>query len=389
MKVSMLTLEYPPHIYGGVGVHVYNLTRQLSKFINIEIRTIKIGDSTREFEQVDNVIVKRYKTWTEVIDKTYGKFKPVFNALSLALAINADGFDSDIVHFHTWYMAVAGFYAKKLYGVKLVATVHSLEPKRPWKREALGEGYSLSLWAERTGLESCDLIIAVSHAMKKDLLEVYGIDSGKIEVIHNGIDENVWKPVYDLEILKKYGIKLPYILFVGRLSKQKGIFTLINAFKKLSQKAYLVLVTGKPDDKILLKELQYSIKHLKNVVWINKTLDRNELIPLYTMAEAFVCPSIYEPFGIVNLEALATETPVIASNTGGIPEIIINHKTGILVEPGNSEALRSAIEHILANPEEARKWGKLGRQHVIENFAWSIVAEKTYKAYMKVIGEDC
>ena len=383
MKVCIFTLEYPPHVYGGAGVHVYNVARHLAKFINVEVRTVSLKKEI-EYHEENKIIVKRYPPWYNILEKVDGKYRPAFKALSLALAINSDRVDAEIIHFHTWYMSLAGFIAKKLYDVKLIATVHSLEPKRPWKREALAEAYNLSLWLERTGLEACDAVIAVSKAMKRDLVEVYGIEEDKIAVIYNGIDETRWRPIVDEKILKKYHIKKPYILFVGRLSKQKGIFNLLKAFKLLSDKASLVLVTGKPDERKVVDEFEKAINEVRNVVWINKMLKDEELIPLYTMASVFVCPSIYEPFGIVNLEAMATETPVVAFKTGGIPELVVDGETGILVRPGDVKELANAIEYVLKNPEIGKVMGENGRKRVLQYFTWSKVARETLKLYEKV-----
>ncbi len=383
MKVCIFTLEYPPHVYGGAGVHVYNVARHLAKFINVEVRTVSLKKEI-EYHEENKIIVKRYPPWYNILEKVDGKYRPAFKALSLALAINSDRVDAEIIHFHTWYMSLAGFIAKKLYDVKLIATVHSLEPKRPWKREALAEAYNLSLWLERTGLEACDAVIAVSKAMKRDLVEIYGIEEDKIAVIYNGIDETRWRPIVDEKILKKYHIKKPYILFVGRLSKQKGIFNLLKAFKLLSDKASLVLVTGKPDERKVVDEFEKAINEVGNVVWINKMLKDEELIPLYTMASVFVCPSIYEPFGIVNLEAMATETPVVAFKTGGIPELVVDGETGILVRPGDVKELANALEYVLKNPEIGKVMGENGRKRVLQYFTWSKVARETLKLYEKV-----
>ena len=384
MKVSIFTLEYPPYVYGGAGVHVYNIAKRLAKFINVEIRTLFLKREA-DLLRKDDIIVKRYPCWYDIVEKTQRKYRPVFKAMSLALAINADKVEADIVHYHTWYMSLAGFMAKKLYNTKLITTVHSLEPRRLWKRSALAEAYNLSSWLEKTGLEACDMIIAVSNFMKNDIVKVYGIDRDKIEVIYNGIDEALWRPVIDENILRKYGIKRPYILFVGRLSVQKGIFTLLEAFKHLSTKATLVLVTGKPDSKEVLERFREAAENLKNVVWINKMLKSEELIPLYTMASVFVCPSIYEPFGIVNLEAMATETPVVASRTGGIPEIVVDGENGILVKPGDARELKDAIEYVLDNSEEGRTMGERGRKRVLQYFSWSKIANKTLKLYRRIV----
>jgi len=387
IDVCVLTLEYPPQVYGGVGVHVDNLTRYLSKYVKLEVRTICVK-GTPSHELRNGIIIKRYDAWDQLLDHCPSSYIPVFKALSLGLNIVSDRVDSKIVHVHTWYMGFAGLLSKELYNVKLVATVHSLEPKRPWKREVLREAYNVSLWAEKTCLKNCDAIIAVSMETKRNIISLYGIEENRIHVIHNGIDEEIWRPARNPRILEKYGIKEPYILFVGRLSRQKGILTLIKAAKNLPSDLTIVLVTGKPDNPNLIMEVSRAVKDLKNVVWINKVLKREELIPLYTMALAFICPSIYEPFGIVNLEAMACETPVIASNVGGIPEAVVDGETGILVTPGNHIELAEAITRLYNNWGMAREMGIRARKRVLEKFTWSIVARKTYNLYMEVLGSQ-
>ena len=382
MKVTVFTLEFPPNIYGGVGVHVSNITKVLARYCDVEVRTIGEKYSSEDYHSVH---VRRYPCWSDIISRTCEKFRPVFKAYSISLAVNSEPIDSDIVHFHTWYMALGGLYAKKLYNVKLVATVHSLEPMRPWKREALGSGYNLSMWAEMQGLKECDAIIAVSGQTKEDIVKSYGISRDKIHVIHNGIDAEVWRPREDLRVLERYGIRRPYALFVGRLSRQKGIFTLVEAAKIVGENCQFVFATGKPDERSILEEFKRKIRDIDNIVWINKMLNINELIPLYTMASVFVCPSIYEPFGIVNLEAMATEAPVVASRVGGIPEIVKDRETGILVEPNNPEQLADAITYLLENPEEAVEMGRRGRRRVLKEFTWEKIAEKTFKLYCSLL----
>ncbi len=385
IDVCMLTLEYPPYVYGGVGVHVDNLTRYLSKYVKLEVRTIRL-EGAPSYELRNGIIVKRYDAWSQLLDNCPSSYAPVFKALSLGLNIVSDRVDSKIVHVHTWYMGFAGFLSKKLYNVKLVATVHSLEPKRPWKRKVLGEAYNVSLWAEKTCLENCDVIIAVSMETKRDIISLYGIEENKVHVIHNGIDEEIWRPIRNPRVLEKYGIREPYILFVGRLSRQKGILTLIEAAKDLPSDLTVAIVTGKPDDPNLIVEVSRAVKNLKNVVWINKVLEREELIPLYTMALAFICPSIYEPFGIVNLEAMACGTPVIASNVGGIPEVVVDGETGILVAPGNPVELAETVTRLYNNRSMAKEMGVRARERILEKFTWSKVAQKTYELYMEVLG---
>ncbi|MGB9635970.1 MAG: glycogen synthase [Thermoplasmata archaeon] len=380
MKVTMIALEYPPNIYGGVGIHLKYLTTALTKFMEVEVRTL--GEKEEKWK-LQGVNVRTYSPWQEmkVLKEKHGK---VLETLSLDLAFVKETIDSEIVHTHTWYANLAGFYAKKLYEKKLIATVHSLEPLRPWKAEQLGKGYNLSVWMEKTGLENCDRIIAVSQEMKKDIERVYGISSEKIVVIHNGIDLTKYTKKESPELLANLGVKKPYILFVGRLTRQKGIFELVEAMKKIRQK--LVLVTGKPDTKEVEKELAEKLQGSENILWINRMLSEEEIIALYSSAQLFVCPSIYEPFGIIILEAMACGTPVVASAVGGIKEIIEHGKNGILVEPGNVEALAEAINRVLSEEELHHRLVREGRRRA-EEFAWERIAEKTFNLYTKVVEE--
>ncbi|MEM3396655.1 MAG: glycogen synthase [Thermoplasmata archaeon] len=379
MKVTMMALEYPPNIYGGVGIHLKYLTRALLKFMDVEVRTI----GNEKPKNMDRVAVKYFVPWKEMseIKERHGK---VLETLSLCLSFVAEPIDGDIVHTHTWYTNLAGFYAKKLYGKKVLATVHSLEPLRPWKAEQLGSGYNLSVWMEKTGLEECDRIIAVSGEMKKDIQKVYGIPENRIVVIHNGIDIEKYRKRENEALLSNLGVKKPYILFVGRLTRQKGIFELVEAMKKV--KDTLVLVTGKPDTAEIEAELAAKLKGMENIIWLNRMLSEEEIIALYSSAQLFVCPSIYEPFGIINLEAMACGAPVVASAVGGIKEVIQEGKNGVLVEPGNVESLVEGIEKVLRDDEFRARLVAEGRKRA-EEFAWERIAEKTFSLYREVVGE--
>ncbi|MCX8174152.1 MAG: glycogen synthase [Thermoplasmata archaeon] len=378
MKVTMMALEYPPNIYGGVGIHLKYLTKALLKFMEVEVRTIGSEPPTK----IDGVPVKYFSPWKAMGDvkERHGK---VLETLSLCLALVAEPIDGEIVHTHTWYTNLAGLYAKKLYGKKLLATVHSLEPLRPWKAEQIGSGYNLSVWMEKTGLEECDRIIAVSEEMKKDIQEVYGIPGNRISVIHNGIDIEKYRKQENEGLLRNLGVRKPYILFVGRLTRQKGIFELVEAMKEV--RATLVLVTGKPDTPEIEGELAVKLKGMENIIWLNRMLSETEIIALYSSARLFVCPSIYEPFGIINLEAMACGAPVVASAVGGIKEVIQDGKNGVLVEPGNVEALAEAINRVLADDELRERLIVEGRRRA-EEFAWERIARKTYLLYREVLG---
>lgn len=378
MKVTMMALEYPPNIYGGVGIHLKYLTRALLKFMDVEVRTVGEGEE----KTIDGVRVKYYAPW-DAMSNLKEKHGKVLETLSLCLTLVAEPIDGELVHTHTWYTNLAGLYAKKLYGKKLLATVHSLEPLRPWKAEQLGSGYNLSVWMEKTGLWECDRIIAVSEEMKNDIVKVYGISEKKISVIHNGIDIEKYRKMENDEILRRLGVKKPYILFVGRLTRQKGIFELVEAMKRV--KARLVLVTGKPDTAEIEAELNAKLKEMDNITWINRMLSEDEIIALYSSAQLFVCPSIYEPFGIINLEAMACGAPVVASAVGGIKEVIQNGKNGILVEPGNVEALVEGIDKVLSDERLREKLIEEGRKRA-EEFAWDRIAEKTFLLYQEVLG---
>jgi starch synthase len=382
VKVTFFTWEYPPNVYGGVGIHVKYLTQALKDKVELEIRTVDAGGQLQKGEEIK---VRRYKPWKALSEGREPRFARVFDALSLNLAFVKDPVNSDLVHAHTWMMDLAGFYAKELYGVKLVATVHSLEPKRPWKEEALGRGYRLSGWAEKTGLEACDRIIAVSSETKKDITDCYGIAPEKIEVIHNGIDDVKYRKREDLTALEAYKVTRPYVLFVGRLSRQKGIFDLVEASEKFPRGVKLVLLTGKPDEANVTEELENAVRNRKNIVWINKMLTEDEIIVFYSGAEVFCAPSTYEPFGIMNLEAMACETPVVSTKVGGIKDAVVDGETGILVAPERPDEIAEAVNRILADKDLARRMGKNGRKRVEAAFSWKRIAEKTYALYENLL----
>ncbi len=380
LRVTLFTNEFPPNIYGGAGVHVDYLTRELSKLMNVDVRCF--GDQDNHFK---NMEVKGYREWEMLNKASDDKFKKVLGPLTTDIAMVSDGISSDIVHCHTWYTFMAGFLAKMLYDIPLIVTIHSLEPLRPWKEEQLGNGYHLSTWMERTGVEAADKIIAVSNDSKKDIMKCYNVPEDKIEVIYNGIDLNQYKKTDSNMAREKYGIDGRYILFVGRISRQKGIIHLIDAVKYLPQDVKVVLCASSPDTQEIKEEMEEKVKLYENIIWIDKMVSKEEVIELYSNADVFVCPSIYEPFGIINLEAMACSTPVVASATGGIKEVVVDGETGFLVEPGNSYELAEKIKVLLNDRNLAALFGANGRRRVEDMFSWKSIAKKTYDLYKNVI----
>ncbi|MGI1690457.1 glycogen synthase [Thermoanaerobacter uzonensis] len=380
LKVTMFTNEYPPNIYGGAGVHVDYLVKELSKLMEVDVRCFGEQNYT-----ADNLKVRGYKEWDKLKENSDPRYQKILGPFSIDLAMVKDDINSDILHCHTWYTFMAGFLAKKLYDKPLVVTVHSLEPLRPWKEEQLGNGYKLSSWMERTGIEAADRVIAVSQGSKEDILKYYNISEEKVEVIYNGIDLNQYQKTDRNIARKKYGIEGKYILFVGRISRQKGITHLIDAVKYLPKDIKVVLCASSPDTQEVLEEVEQKVKLYDNIIWINRMVGKEEIIELYSNAEVFACPSIYEPFGIINLEAMACKTPVVASATGGIKEVVVHEETGFLVEPGNPEELAKYINILLNNKDLAIKFGENGRKRVEEMFSWESIAKKTYEMYKDVI----
>lgn len=384
MKVTFLTWEYPPNVYGGAGVHVTYLTQALAKHIQVEIKTPWIAKTSTKSEK-GMIEVLRYKPWSFLQNASSPGVETLLKAFSINLAFVRDLVESDIVHSHTWYTNLAGFYAKQLYDVKLVSTVHSLEPKRPWKSEAMGNAYRLSSWAEKIGLNACDKIIAVSGEDKKDIMECYGIEERRIEVIPNGVDIGKYKRRENPSILERYNISKPYVLFLGRLSRQKGVFDAVEASRSLPKGVKLVLVTGKADEIKLEEELDRKVKATENILWINKMLSEAEVVALYSSCSVFVSPSVYEPFGIMNLEAMACSRPVVSTRVGGIQDVVVDGETGLIVNPGSPSDLAEAINRILADKGLAEKMGRAGRKRVEKEFSWEKVAEKTLNLYKTML----
>ena len=398
MKVLFLTNEYPPHIYGGAGVHVGYLSRELAKTIDVDVRCF--GDQ--------NVKEGRLKvTGFELDTSSFTCPKPLqsaFGALRRDIDFNTTNIDADLVHCHTWYSHFGGILAKLNYGIPLVITTHSLEPLRPWKREQLAGGYDFSLWVEKTALEMADAIIAVSAETKRDIERLFDVDPKRVQVIHNGIDPDEYRKVDSTAALERHGIdpKKPYLLFVGRIARQKGIIHLVRAIPFMDPDFPIVLCAGAPDTPEIAEEMKEALaaaqKKRKDIFWIEEMLDRPAVIELYSHAALFCCPSIYEPFGIINLEAMACETAVVASAVGGIKEVVVDGETGFLVplkqmkespfEPLNPEKfsrdLAARINQLMKDPHLREKFGKAGRKRAEENFSWSKIAQKTMALYQDV-----
>ena len=395
MKVLFLTNEYPPHIYGGAGVHVGYLTRELAKTMPVEVRCF--GDQRVE---KGNLKVTGFELDTSGFTCPE-PLKSAFGAVRRCTDFNTTNIDADIVHCHTWYSHFGGILAKKNYGIPLVITVHSLEPLRPWKREQLGGGYDFSLWIEKTALEMADAIIAVSGETKRDIERLFDVDPARVHVIHNGIDLKEYYKVDSTDALKRHGIdpKKPYLLFVGRITRQKGIIYLVRAIQYMDPDFQIVLCAGAPDTPEIAREMKTAVesatKKRSDVIWIAEMVDRKAVTELYSHAAVFCCPSIYEPFGIINLEAMACETAVVASAVGGIKEVVVDEETGLLVpleqmkespfeplDPAKfSRDLAAKINQLMGDIKLREKFGKAGRKRAEEKFTWSAIAQKMKALY--------
>ena len=395
MKVLFLTNEYPPHIYGGAGVHVGYLSRELAKMMQVEVRCF--GDQRLE---EGNLKVIGF----ELDSSNFTCPKPlrsVFGAVRRCTDFNTMNIDADLVHCHTWYSHFGGILAKKNYGTPLVITVHSLEPLRPWKREQLAGGYDFSLWMEKTALELADAIIAVSRETKRDIERLFKVDPARVHVIHNGIDLNQYRKVDSTATLNRYGIdpNKPYLLFVGRITRQKGFQHLIRAIQFMDRDFQILLCAAAPDTAAMAQEMKIAVEQAKaqraGIIWIDEMVDQKTACELYSHAAVFVCPSIYEPFGIINLEAMACETAVVASAVGGINEVVVDSETGFLVpleqmkespfEATNPEKfardLAARVNQLMRDPQLRERFGKAGRKRAEENFSWAAIAAKTKALY--------
>jgi alpha-maltose-1-phosphate synthase len=460
MRVGLMTREYPPYVYGGAGVHVEYLSRELAKFIEVEVHAwgeVPPADSLHDAELPHNPNLHVFfnQPWPMITNGTQAKFKGALEALSLNLLQQLHLEKLDVIHTHTWYVSMAGFLAKTLYNIPFVLTTHSLEPLRAWKAEQLGSGYALSSWMERTAILQADAIIAVSNGTKADIQKAYpDVDEKKIHVIYNGIDLNQYQHTPATDALDKYGVdkSKPYVLFVGRITRQKGVTHLVDAIPHLPPGTQVVLCAGAPDTPEIAAEMREKVQALTNVdvsaalhddaptpgtkppattvdsdnvnnppghaastgdatgrghniVWIEQMVSKQEAIQLYSHCAVFCCPSVYEPFGIINLEAMACKAPVVASATGGILEVVIDEAnpgdktpTGHLVAfeadptttfPTNpqkfSQDLATRITELLKDPAKAKAMGEAGRKRVEEHFSWTAIAQQTIDLYKSLI----
>jgi starch synthase len=389
MRVDLITREFPPEVYGGAGVHVTELVRALRGDIDVKVRAFG-----RPRDEAD---VFSYSVPAELTDAN-----PALATLGVDLRIAQDVAGADLVHSHTWYANAAGHLASMLHGIPHVVTAHSLEPLRPWKAEQLGGGYRVSSWIESTAFGGAATVIAVSHGMRRDILRSYPfLDEEKVTVVHNGIDLEQWKPVHDAELVRSLGIDpdRPSVVFVGRITRQKGLPYLLRAAAMLPKDVQLILCAGAPDTPEILAEVQAGVAALQEertgVVWIDRMLSQHDLSAVLTQATTFVCPSVYEPLGIVNLEAMACGAPVVGTATGGIPEVIDDGVTGRLVpieqlEDGTGTPidpdrfvsdLAAALTEVVSDPEAARRMGEAGRRRAEAEFGWDRIATRTREIY--------
>jgi alpha-maltose-1-phosphate synthase len=399
VRALILSNEFPPEIYGGAGVHVDELTRHLRALIELDIRTF----GTR-WEDADGWRVRGYRPAHD-LERADERLAPMLSALSRGLDMVIDPVTSDVVHVHTWYTHLAGILVRLAYGIPLVLTVHSLEPLRPWKREQLGGGYDVSSWVERTAIESADAVVAVSRETREDVLRLFEVAPERVHVIHNGIDADFYHPDPGTDALERHGVdpSVPYVLFVGRITRQKGIVHLVRAIRHLEPGIGVVLCAGQPDTPQIAAEMEAGVAAARaerpNVVWIGEMVSREEARQLYSRAAVFCCPSVYEPFGIINLEAAACETPVVASAVGGIPEVVVDGETGLLVpvelrpddpmspvDPDRFELnLAGAINALMADAATREVMGRAARRRAVERFSWSTIAESTVDLYRTLV----
>jgi glycogen synthase len=383
VKALVLTREYPPNVYGGAGVVVDELTRALSRRMSVEVRCF--GEPRGE---LPGIAVRGYAPWERLRRGMNGPaFAVALEALSVGLAMARDPVDAQVAHAHTWYASMAGLLIRTLYRIPLVVTLHSLEPLRPWKADQLGPGYLVSTGVEQRAVESADRVIAVSESMRDDALRHFTLDPARVVVLQNGIDTESYARTRERGALDRLGVREPYVLFVGRISEQKGLFHLIEAAGELPPAVQVVLCAAAPDTPELEARVGRAATAHPAIRWIPGMLPVRDVVQLYSHAELFVCPSVYEPFGLINLEAMACETPVVASAVGGIVEVVENGHTGLLVPPARPRELAAAIRALLDDPARARAMGVAGRRRVEERFTWSRVAEQTERVYREAIEE--
>jgi starch synthase len=380
MRVAILTREYPPDVYGGAGVHVDFLARELRRLVDVDVQCMGEPREGATAHSED--------------DPRLAGANAALKVLSTDLTMTAAVGEADVVHSHTWYAAMAGHWAKLLYDVPHVVTAHSLEPQRPWKAEQLGGGYRLSSWAERTAMEGADAVVAVSAGMREDVLAAYpAVPPERVHVIHNGIDADFYRPDPGTDVLERIGVDLtrPYVCFVGRITRQKGVPHLLRAGLHLDPSVQLVLLAGAADTPELKAETDALMAELQatrhGVFVVSEMLPREQVRQVLSHALAFCCPSVYEPLGIVNLEAMACETAVVASRVGGIPEVVAEGDTGLLVDytpddaTGFEERFAAAVNRLAADPAQAHRMGLAGRRRAVEEFGWDAVAERTVELY--------
>jgi alpha-maltose-1-phosphate synthase len=392
MRALIMTNEYPPNVYGGAGVHVEYLTRELARLIDVDVRTFGEQDQSG-----DHLAVKGYDVAHE-LSGADAHVASVLAAFSRDLSFVADPVDADVVHCHTWYTHLGGIVAKLAYGIPLVVTVHSLEPLRPWKREQLRGGYDVSTWVERTALEMADAVVAVSKGTRDDILRLFDVSEDRITVIANGIDTEEYRRTEATDALERLGIdpNVPYVLFVGRITRQKGIIHLVRAIRHLDRGFAVVLCAGAPDTPEIAAEMNDAVAEAQatrpDIHWIAEMVDKPTVRQLYSHAAVFACPSIYEPFGLINLEAMACETPVVASAVGGIPEVVVDGETGLLVpfdargDDGSrfQRDFAGAINALVKTPARREAMGRAGRRRAVERFGWGAIARQTIDVYRSV-----
>jgi starch synthase len=382
-RVGLVTKEWPPHVYGGAGVHAVQLTKALRELDGVSVDVHCFGGA-----RTDGAL--GYAT-----PSSFESANPAIQAIATDLEIANHLQDVDVIHSHTWYANMAGHFASMLHGIPHVLTAHSLEPLRPWKADQLGGGYQISSWAEKSAYESADAIIAVSDGMRADVLAAYpNVDPAKVVTIRNGVDVDRFKPTSDPALLTELGISGPYAIFVGRITRQKGLAHLLRAWQNVPAEYGLVLAAGSPDEEIIGNEVKALIEELQktraNVIWIPDMLPHEKLCALLTSADLFICPSIYEPLGIVNLEAMACETAVLATRVGGIPEVVADGSTGKLVDySGDGVALEqdlsAAIIELVKAPALLKQYGEAGRKRAATEFGWPAVARATLALYRSLI----